>query len=64
MPTYYYAVFDHLGKCCSIWPTRHDAVGAVERYHDANDYEIQPVRPQAALELDARWKHPDWRGSA
>ena len=44
MSAWLYLIVGHLGKNVSLWRTRHEAVGWKCLYHDANDYEIVPVR--------------------
>jgi hypothetical protein len=40
---YVYVVVRHDGAMETVCPTRHEAAWEIERYHDANDYEVRYV---------------------
>lgn len=48
---YVYVVFDHHDVPISAHETRHEAIGAATRYHDANDYRVEPVSSLATMDM-------------
>lgn len=52
----WYLTVRHDGKAVHLFETRHEAVGRLALYHDANGYRIQTIVPQPIGDVSPAYK--------